>query len=114
MKLLFALFILFLISPLAAQYDGGSGEGTDRRTTIQLSLDGIPGGIRPLYAGGRGDGHSKQLTSASLSGFSTAAFYGGGQGDGHSQSQASLSLSGINLMSLYGGGEGERNWRCKR
>mgnify|MGYP001797388739 CR=1 FL=1 len=41
---------------LHAQFAGGSGDGVDQVTTVQLDLSGVPVGIRPLYGGGSGDG----------------------------------------------------------
>lgn len=106
-KLIMAFWLVVLAQSLSAQYNGGQGDGTDHRTTTQLSLDGVPGGIRPLYLGGSGDGYAERTTSAALNGQSTAAFFGGGSGDGYAHNQASVSLAGTDLAQLYFGGNGD-------
>ncbi|MEL6355817.1 MAG: T9SS type A sorting domain-containing protein [Bacteroidota bacterium] len=105
--LVLRLLILTMPFPLYAQFLGGRGEGSDQRQTIQLNLDGIPGGIRPLYAGGPGDGHDRSQVFISLQGQQAIAIYGGGVGDGHSQLSASFTVDGESLAQIYGGGQGD-------
>ncbi len=92
---------------LLAQYGGGPGDGHDRTTVMQLSLDGAPRGTNPLYAGGGGDGFDVRAASAALGGQSLAVLYGGGRGDGFDALRVSLALSGQQLSVLYGGGAGD-------
>jgi len=103
------VLILMMVVPfqLCAQFLGGQGEGSDQRQTIQLNLDGIPGGTRPLYAGGSGDGHDRSQVFTSLPGQHATAIYGGGAGDGFSQFSASFTVSGESLAQIYGGGPGD-------
>lgn len=101
--------ILFFCLPqlLLGQFSGGQGEGTDQRTTIQLDLEGVPSGIRGLYAGGSDDGASSGSTFGSFANTPPTALYSGGSGDGYHRSSSSSTLTGLNLTSLYTGGNGD-------
>lgn len=90
-----------------AQFLGGSGDGVDASTTIQLNLDGVPSGIRPLYTGGDGDGFDTETGFSSLGNTEAEDLYAGGDGDGYDAGQGQLSLSGEDLSPLYTGGEGD-------
>ncbi|MEL6803853.1 MAG: hypothetical protein AAFO91_08745, partial [Bacteroidota bacterium] len=51
-----------------AQFAGGSGDGVDQVSTVQVDLSGVPVGVRPLYGGGSGDGFDKNLRQAFIDG----------------------------------------------
>ncbi|WP_173021356.1 T9SS type A sorting domain-containing protein [Lewinella sp. W8] len=107
--LIITLLVLLwgLSPPLLAQFGGGGGDGLDYSDSPQLTLDGIPSGLRPLYGGGPGDGVDQRTASAALGGQSVAALFGGGAGDGFDQNAATFGLSGQNLAALYGGSAGD-------
>lgn len=135
MRIFLLLTALIMLVPLSAQYAGGEGEGSDQRQTVQLDLSGVPGGIRPLYVGGRGDGSSRSLTFSglnstdqpsmglyrggigdgyaksgslnALNGTDLSSIFGGGQGDGADQAKTAQSLGGVSVATLYGGGQGD-------
>ncbi|MEM8582737.1 MAG: T9SS type A sorting domain-containing protein [Bacteroidota bacterium] len=92
---------------LHAQFAGGSGDGVDQVTTVQLDLSGVPVGIRPLYGGGSGDGFDQNQQQTFINGQSIAVIYRGGMADGFDQQLQSFTLSGQDLASLYGGGSGD-------
>ncbi len=106
-KQLILIVILSLWYPAFAQFNGGSGDGMDKSTVIQTNLNGIIGGIIPLYQGGAGDGSDQNMISSWLNGVHTSVLYTGGIGDGFVSSTASLFLNGANLASLYTGGSGD-------
>lgn len=88
---------------LPAQYAGGAGDGIDYGLALQLDLEGIPSGTRPLFAGGSGDGY------ASATGLNAIylTLYSGGAGDGYASDKAGFSLAGTNLAGIYAGGSGD-------
>ncbi|MEL6392571.1 MAG: T9SS type A sorting domain-containing protein [Bacteroidota bacterium] len=90
-----------------AQFAGGSGDGVDQVSTVQVDLSGVPVGVRPLYGGGSGDGFDKNLRQAFIDGQSSAAIYSGGSDDGFDRSLKSFTLSGQDLAPLYVGGPGD-------
>lgn len=94
-------------SLLLGQYAGGEADGAAQSDAIQLDLEGVPSGVRGLYAGGSDDGFSVAAGFASLGSDDIAALYGGGRGDGEDKATASAVLSGQNLAVLYGGGDGD-------
>jgi hypothetical protein len=59
----FMVLLWGLSPPLLAQFGGGRGDGLDYSDSPQLTLDGVPSGLRPLYGGGPGDGVD-QLTAS--------------------------------------------------
>ncbi len=106
-KQLILIVILSLWIPVFAQFNGGSGDGMDKSTVIQTNLNGIIGGIIPLYQGGGGDGSTQNIISSWLNEANQSVLYTGGGGDGFVSSKASLFLNGISLASLYTGGSGD-------
>jgi hypothetical protein len=96
-----------LSPPLLAQFGGGRGDGLDYSDSPQLTLDGVPSGLRPLYGGGPGDGVDQLTASFGLNGATASALYGGGRGDGFDQSSASFGLEGSDLAVLFGGNSGD-------
>lgn len=103
--------IVFIITccslTVIAQYNGGKGDGLDYATVVQSNLNGIIGGIMPLYQGGAGDGFDKNRVSAYLNGTNTTILYNGGRGDGFVNSAGSFSMNGADLANLYTGGNGD-------
>lgn len=99
--------IIFCSLPVFAQYNGGIGDGIDKSGVVQSNLNGIIGGILPLYQGGAGNGFDKNQVSAYLNGINTSIIYTGGSGDGFVNSTGSFSLSGADIASLYTGGSGD-------
>lgn len=98
-----------MLSPglLWAQFSGGSADGATQSDAIQLDLEGVPAGVRGLYAGGSDDGFASESSFASLGSADIAVMYLGGRGDGEDKATGSISLSGQDLAVLYGGGEGD-------
>lgn len=107
MKIHIITLLLCLPSLLFAQYGGGEGDGFTARLVIQLDLTGVPAGVRPLFAGGRGDGADRFTISTTLSGAELAQLFRGGSGDGHDNFTVNLTLDGTELSPLYGGGNGD-------
>ena len=101
------LFACLPASTLMAQFTGGGGEGFDRSTTVQLTLDGIPNGVAGLFTGGNGDGFDRQTVSLTLNGQMLAVIFAGGSGDGFDRRTEALTLGGQTLALLYGGGNGD-------
>jgi len=101
------LFSLFLSTSLDAQYQGGSGDGAYKSSTIQLTLNGDQINPLGLYRGGNGDGQDKNSVLTTLTGFDITNMYEGGSGDGHTKDDFSGSLLGTDLSSLYLGGIGD-------
>lgn len=107
MKWKYILIGMCLPLSLQAQFDGGPGDGLDVSGSIQVDLQGVPQGDRPLYAGSIGDGFSKANGGGGLSDAPIAFLTTGGPGDGFSFNQAQQSLDGISLDQLFGGGDGD-------
>jgi hypothetical protein len=103
----FMVLLWGLSPPLLAQFGGGRGDGLDYSDSPQLTLDGVPSGLRPLYGGGPGDGVDQLTASFGLNGATASALYGGGRGDGFDQSSASFGLEGSDLAVLFGGNSGD-------
>jgi len=99
--------VSFCCSKIQAQYLGGTGEGSSKNSTIQLTLNGAAINTVGLYQGGIGDGNDKAEFLTTLSGTVIAAIYMGGNGDGHDKESVTITLSGAKLLALYGGGDGD-------
>lgn len=113
MKNLIAIFIcttvLILLGnvPIQAQYLGGQGDGAQKSSTIQITLNGNQINAVALYQGGQSDGHDKKIIIATLAGDLLADLYGGGYNDGNSKNSFQGTLTGDELSDLYSGGAGD-------
>jgi hypothetical protein len=103
----FMVLLWGLSPPLLAQFGGGRGDGLDYSDSPQLTLDGVPSGLRPLYGGGPGDGVDQRTASVALDGQPAAAIFGGGRGDGFDQNATTFGLNGQNFAVLFGGSAGD-------
>lgn len=106
-RLIFLSWVLLFSGVLYGQYNGGGGDGVDRTHALQLDLEGIPSGVRPLYAGGPGDGYASRTGFGTLASSGNGALFAGGRGDGYARKSAIGVLSGTDLAQLYGGGTGD-------
>lgn len=102
-----SVFILFDCVTIQAQYWGGQGDGAQKSSTIQITLNGNQINSLVLYQGGPSDGQDKKMIVATLSGDEIAELYKGGHNDGSSKNIFIGTLFGEDLVVLYQGGTGD-------
>jgi hypothetical protein len=101
--------ILFGYCTIQAQYYGGQGDGAQKSSTIQITLNGNQINTLVLYRGGQSDGHNKKTIVVTLAGKELASLYKGGYNDGSTKDDFQGTLTGTNLAGLYLGGIGDGN-----
>lgn len=104
-----SIYILIGYSTIQAQYYGGRGDGAQKSSTIQITLNGNQINALALYQGGHNDGQSKEYITATLAGDELTDLYQGGSNDGNSKYIFQGTLSGDNLANLFHGGIGDGN-----
>ena len=98
--------ILLFNIPTQAQYEGGFGDGTEKSSVIQITLNGDPINPLALYRGGFGDGQDKEILNATLAGGEIASLYLGGNNDGHAKDDFQGTIAGAEIAFLYMGSDG--------
>ena len=109
-QLTYALIFLctFIVNTsLIAQFDGGFGDGAEKSSIIQITLNGSQINTIALYRGGYGDGHDKVTTSTTLAGNEISVLYLGSNGDGFDKDFFQGVLTGEVISQLYEGGDGD-------
>ena len=96
--------LLLLPALMAAQYQGGSGDGHDRAdgTVILMTVD-----LNQIYGGGAGDGYDRGDGAINLMTFDLANIYGGGSGDGFNRADGTVNLMAFDVAAIYNGGTGD-------
>ncbi len=106
-RFLILSFILFQITHVFAQFEGGNGDGNDVESELSTTLTNLSLSI--LYEGSNGDGFSNRtLTATTLENISLAVLYEGSNGDGFSsRTLEATTLENISLAVLYEGSNGD-------
>lgn len=97
---------IFSIS-IHAQYEGGIGDGAEKSSVIQITLNGDQINPLALYRGGYGDGQDKDLANVTLAGDEITILYLGGNNDGHAKDDFQGTLTGSEISALYMGSDGD-------
>ncbi|MFK7747278.1 MAG: hypothetical protein AB8B65_02695 [Kordia sp.] len=106
-RFLILSFILFQITHVFAQFEGGNGDGNDVESELSTTLTNLSLSI--LYEGSNGDGFSSRaLQATTLENISLAVLYEGSNGDGFaSRTLEATTLENITLTVLYEGSNGD-------
>ncbi|WP_430411884.1 hypothetical protein [Kordia sp.] len=106
-RFLILSFILFQVTQVFAQYEGGNGDGNDVESELSTTLTNLS--LTILYEGSNGDGFaSRSLVATTLENISLTVLYEGSNGDGFaSRSLVATTLENISLTVLYEGSNGD-------
>jgi hypothetical protein len=106
-RFLILSFILFQVTQVFAQYQGGNGDGHDVESELSITLTNLS--LTILYEGSNGDGFSSRaLQATTLENISLAVLYEGSNGDGFAnRTLESTTLENISLAVLYEGRNGD-------
>ncbi|MDF1694670.1 MAG: hypothetical protein P1U56_02510 [Saprospiraceae bacterium] len=104
-----AILVMLYSTSAFSQFEGGEGDGAQKSSIIQITLNGEQINPTALYRGGNGDGADKSLTAVSLNGDLLAYLYSGGNGDGNSKEEFEGTLQGNEIFPMYLGGIGDGN-----
>ncbi|MGH1383396.1 hypothetical protein [Kordia sp.] len=106
-RFLILSFILFQVTHVFAQYEGGNGDGNDVEVELSTTLTNLSLSI--IYEGSNGDGFSSRtLQATTLENISLAVLYEGSNGDGFSsRTLEATTLENISLTVLYEGSNGD-------